>query len=258
MQREGLLAKVAAIALALGLIAVAVQAQQDDDEEKLRLLTVRAEAYVEAEPDVAKISLGIDAVKPKPKAAATEVSEKADAVKAKLAALGMPDESVETSELYLGEAVEYDYKRGRTIKRGYRAYHWLRVTLKNEDFDKLADVVEGAVDAGVTSFGGLSFEMDDDTALKAEALRQAAANARTKAEAMAEGAQADIVGVHKISEVVPEPWEAYGEEADFAEQAAEAPTMEEPAIPAEAGDFEPEVPGKLRISCQVEVAFLLE
>ncbi|MGD8239271.1 MAG: SIMPL domain-containing protein [Armatimonadota bacterium] len=252
MLREGLLCRALLLALALGLVATALHAQDEDDEEKLRLLTIKADAYVEVEPEIAKISLGIEAVKPKPKEAATEVADKADAVKAKLAALGVTKESVETSELYLGEASEYDYKRHRRIRKGYRAYHWLRVTLKNEDFDKLAAVVDGAVDVGATSFGGLRFEMLDDTALQAEALAKATANARQKAEAMAEAAGARIVGVHRIEEVEPDDWAYY----DVAEQADES--MAPAAEPAEVEQWTEELPGKLRISCEVEVAFLLE
>jgi hypothetical protein len=243
-----------ALGFALGLTATALHAQAQEDKEKPepRLLTVKADAYVEVEPEIAKISLGIEAVKPKPKEAATEVAQKADAVKAKLAGLGVPQESVETSELYLGQVFEYDAKRRRRVPRDYRAYHWLRVTLKNEDFDKLATVVDGAVDAGATAFYGFRFEMDDDTAMEAEALAKAVRNARQKAEAMAEAAKTRIVGVHSISELHPEGW-AYPELAEAAE-----PEVQEAAPPAEAGDFAEEPPGKLRITCEVEVAFLLE
>lgn len=204
------------------------------------------------EPEVAKISLGIEAVKSKPKDAATEVAHTANAVKAKLAGLGVTKESVETSELYLGEAFEYDYKRHRRIPKGYRAYHWLRVTLKNEDFDKLAAVVDGAVAVGATSFGGLKFEMEDDTELQAAALAKAVANARTKAQAMAEAAGTRIVGVRRIAEVEPDEW-SHDVQMEAAEAADEAA-----AEPAEAAGFAEDLPGKLRISCEVEVAFLLE
>jgi len=258
MRRYRSLGEVVVVALALMLLATLVQAQPENEKPKPRLLTVRGEAYVEAEPDMVRISLGIEAVRPKPKEAASEVAQKANAVKAKLAEVGVPKESVETSELYLGEYNEYDNK-GRTIRRGYQAYHWLRVTLKNKDFDKLAAVIDGAVGAGATSFYGLSFEMESDTALRAEALGKAAANARQKAEAMAAGAKARIVGVQSIHEVSPEGGPYVAERAKLAP--ATPPAEAQPGLtapPAEAPAGEPQVPGKLRLSCEVEIEFLLE
>ena len=120
MSHVGLLWRACICALALGIAALGRDARAQDAKEKSepRLLTIRAEAYVEAEPDIAKISLGIEAVKPKPKEAAAQVADTANAVKAKLAELRVPKEAVETSELYLGEVVQYDYRKGRRLHQG--------------------------------------------------------------------------------------------------------------------------------------------
>jgi uncharacterized protein YggE len=219
-----------------------------------RVLVVRAEAEVEAEPDIARIKLGVKAVLPTPKEAATKVAEKTKAIKGSLAKLGVAADAVETSELYLGEVSEYDYKQGRTVKLGYKAYHWLRVTLKNEDFPRLAAVVDGAVAAGATTFSDLRFEVEEDNPLRAQALADATARAREKAEAMAKAAGAQIVGIQSISQ----PY-AGGRGLLGRIPAYEAAAEEE--APAEAAEesieAEPEVPAALRITAEVEVAFLL-
>lgn len=255
MDREGGLGKVVVVVLALAVLATLVDAaiarRQEKPQKQDRVLSVRAEGYVEAEPDVARISLGIKATRPTPREAAGEVAGKVDAIKAKLAQLGVGKESVETSELYLGEATERPYGRP-AVHLGYKAYHWLRVTLKREDFGKLASVVDGAVASGATSLSDLTFDVESDNALRAQALAKATANAREKAEAMASAAKARIVGVQSISDNVGYEWD-YEESAKVGAAAAPAAAA---AAPAEAPPGEP-VPGKLRITCKVRVAFLL-
>jgi hypothetical protein len=143
------------------------------------------------------------------------------------------------------------------VSVGYKAYHWLRITLKNEDFGKLPNVIDAAVAAGATRFHDLQWELDDDTAAKAQALAEATAAARRKADEMAQAAGARIVGVQRVSQ----PWGGYYPSygmADYGE--ADYEMAEEAAPPADAGgiEAEPEVPGALRISAEVEAAFVIE
>lgn len=255
VEREGWFGRAVVVVLALAVLATLVDAAVARRQERLapRVLAVRAEAEVEAEPDIARIKLGVKAVLPTPKEAATKVAEKTKAIKGSLAKLGVAADAVETSELYLGEVSEYDYEQKRTVKLGYKAYHWLRVTLKNEDFPRLAAVVDGAVAAGATTFSDLRFEVEEDNPLRAQALADATARAREKAEAMAKAAGARIVGIQGISQPYATGWgyAARGIEYEAAEEAAPA----EPAV--ESIEAEPEVPAALRITAEVEVAFLL-
>jgi hypothetical protein len=271
MEREGPLGKIVVLVLAVAVLATLADAalSRRRVERQPRILTVSAEAYAEAEPDVAKVSLGVKAVRPTPAQAAAEVARKVAAIRAKLGQLGIAQDAVETSELYLGEASEYDYKKGRYVRLGYKAYHWLRVTLKRGDFGKLAAAIDGAVKAGATSLSGLVFEMEDDNALRAQALGKATTRARQKAEAMATAARTRIVGVQRLSDTYTphyRGWYDYEGQAAPASAGAvmraskapaEASAPASSATPAEAPAGTPEVPGKLRITCDVEVAFLL-
>jgi len=273
MEREGPLGKIVVLVLAVAVLATLADAalSRRRVERAPRILAVSAEAYAEAEPDVAKVSLGVKAVRPTPAEAAAQVAQKVAAIKAKLAQLGISQDAVETSELYLGEASEYDYRKGRYVRLGYKAYHWLRVTLKRGDFGKLAAAIDGAVKAGATSLSGLVFEMEDDNALRAQALGTATTRARQKAEAMAAAARTRIVGVQHLSDTYAPYYPRYKYEGQAAPASAGAAMREMArapaeasaapagagAAPAEAPTGTPEVPGKLRITCDVEVAFLL-
>jgi uncharacterized protein YggE len=261
VNREMVIWRIVVAVLVIAVVATMVdsavlrrQAAARPDEP--RLLNVTADAYAEAEPDVARISLGIKATRPTPKEAASEVATTVKKVKEKIGQLGVAEDAVETSELYLGEASHYDYKTGQTVRDGYKAYHWLKVTLKNEDFPKLAAVCDGAVAAGATSLAGLVFEVDNDNALRAQALAEATKRAREKADSMAAAANTSIVGVQGLSEAYGRYWD-YETRAMYAREAA-APAAEEAEMAsAEAPEGTPEVPGKLRITCDLTAAFLL-
>lgn len=250
------------IVLALAVLAALVDAAVVRHRELAprRVLVASGSAEVEVEPDIARISLGVKATRDTPTAAATEVRKGVASIKAALADLGVGEDAIETSELYLGEAQEYNYQTRRTELLGYKAYHWLRVTLKNEDFDKLPDVVDSAIAAGATRLHDLTFELEDDTPVRARALAEATQAARLKAQEMAGAAGARIVGVQRISQ----PYGGY--RYDYGMPAAEAGMAEEPMMepaaepPAAGGEItaEPEVPGALHISAEVEVAFLIE
>jgi uncharacterized protein YggE len=293
MERDTLFGRIVVAVLALAVLATLVDSavSRREPRPEPRVLNVTAEAYEEAEPDVVRISLGMKAVRPTPQQAAAQVTATVAAVQQRLARLGVTQDSIETSELYLGEDQEYDSRMGREVKLGYKAYHWLRVTLKRDNFPKLAQVTDAAVAGGATSLSGLTWEMEDDTPLRAAALEKATTRARTKAVAMANAAGTRLAGVYRISDRYSEGWEddyggqqapyvhggmaemrgipAPGAPAPPGMSPAEAPaggTGGEPpasgpppmaAPPMMSPPTSPPVPGKLRLNCSVQVAFLL-
>jgi len=90
--------------------------------------------------------------------------------------------------------------------------------------------------------------------LRAASLRLATERAMLKAKAMASAAGARIVGVQSISEEYQGGWNY-----PYAYSAREASVAAPPVVaPAEAPPGVPEVPGKLRISCQVKVSLLVQ
>jgi uncharacterized protein YggE len=262
MDGDSKLLKGVALVLALAVLASLVDAamarrRPAPSAQTPRMLRVTASAFAEAEPDMARISLGVKATRPTPQEAAESVAKTVAATKAALQKLGVGGDAIETSELYLGEASEYDYQKSRYVRRGYKAYHWLRVTLKRDDFGKLAQVCDAAVAAGVTSLSGLVFEVENDNALRAQALAKATTRAREKADSMAQAAKASIAGIQSLSEDYSLSPYYEREYARAGQPAAAEASPGAAAAPAEAPAGEPEVPGALRIDCQVEVEFLV-
>jgi uncharacterized protein YggE len=93
----------------------------------------------------------------------------------------------------------YDYRDGRApILTGYDLSNQVRVTVR--DLAGLGRVIDGSLQAGATSMDSLSFRLDDPTDAERAARLAAVAQARTRAEILAEAAGVVIEGVADIVE----------------------------------------------------------
>ena len=84
---------------------------------------------------------------------------------------------------------------GFTVSRGF--------TVKVRDLNKAGSVVDAATGAGATDINGVGFGLADDSAARLEATGKAVADARTKAEALAQAAHLHIIGIRRISQGTP-------------------------------------------------------
>jgi uncharacterized protein YggE len=108
------------------------------------------------------------------------------------------------------------------------------------DLSKLGAVLERVVQAGSNAVRGLSFEREDPTAPRAEALGRAIAAARAKGEAMARAAGvalAEVIAVEEGGGVRP------------------FPVMRADAMKTMAAEGAPVSPGELEVSADVSMTF---
>jgi len=93
------------------------------------------------------------------------------------------------------------HARGGAIS-GYQVSH--RLTVKIRDLDKAGTIIGAAVDAGgnAARLSSVSFAIEDDDALLADARRQAFADAKAKAELFAEQAGRGLGPVVSVTETV--------------------------------------------------------
>ena len=66
--------------------------------------------------------------------------------------------------------------------------------------ERLGDLLDAVVEAGATNVGGVRFDLRDRAGAEREALRQAVADARARAEAAASGAGLTIERVIRIED----------------------------------------------------------
>ena len=123
----------------------------------------------------------------------------ADAMKAvldRVKTLGLPGDAIRTSGYDLQP--EFDYNNGRQTLRGYVARNSVEVRV--DDITRAGDVLDAAVGSGATNVSGVRFDLKDRTAAEREALRDAVADARRRADSAAAGAGMKVDRVLRIEE----------------------------------------------------------
>ena len=114
------------------------------------------------------------------------------AILAAVAAAGVARRDVRTT--LLSVQPRYDYRDGKAPTLvGYDLANVVEVTVR--DLAALGAVVDGALAAGATSLDGLAFRVDDPREAERAARTAAVAEARARAEVLAEAAGVAIAGV---------------------------------------------------------------
>ena len=191
-------------------------------------IVVSGTGRVAVEPDVAELRLGIAVSRPTVAAARTAAAEAMTAILDAVVTAGVAKRDVRTT--LLSVQPRYDYRDGKAPTLvGYDLANIVEVTAR--DLPNLGAIVDGALSAGATSLDGLSFRVDDPREAERAARLAAVAEARSRAEVLAEAAGVAIAGVADIVEGGPPPSLPYPKAARML-QAADAGT------PVEAGTTE--------------------
>lgn len=182
--RLSLVALIALLALGFGSFAPAVQAappQQDD--QPLRTVTVTGYGTAYGAPDIARIGLGVEAVNEDVSAAMDETNSRMDAVINTLVEAGVAREDIRTE--YFSIYQDYGYgPEGPAETPRYRVSTTVTVTVR--DIEVVGELLASAVEAGANIVNYLQFDIADRASLEAEARSQAVADARDRAEQLAE------------------------------------------------------------------------
>lgn len=180
MRKSFILSLLLALTVASGCASRQLAAQYAPAESGI---VVSGEGSTESAPDIARVRVGIEARRPS-MAEAREANAAAQTrVLEALRRLGVADADVQTEQLSL--QADYDYAETGRVLRGYLATNIVVVRVR--DVSKAGDVVDAAVTAGGDDarVDGISFDVEDRAAVRAEARRRAVADARAKAEQLA-------------------------------------------------------------------------
>ena len=172
----------------LGALCLAAPALADDSY----VVVVEGQATIEATPDLAYLSMGVEARAPDVQAAAASVAERVEQVLALTRGLEIPDRHVRTAAASVHP--EFDY-RNNNRPDGPRLIGYVvrrQITVRLEDLDLIGRLTEGALEAGVNSMSDAVFDTTRRMELEREAMGRAVADARSRAEASAaaDGARA--------------------------------------------------------------------
>lgn len=166
-------------------------------EDAPRQIVVTGEGRVEAAPDIATVTAGVqtEATEAAPALAAT--SEAMRAVFDALAAAGIAPSDMQTSQLSV-DPVWADDGAGVSRVRGYSASNL--VTIRVREIGELGAVIDAVGKAGANRVFGIAFELAEPRAQLDAARERAVADARAKAELLATAAGVKLGAVQSIRE----------------------------------------------------------
>ncbi|MEX2185009.1 MAG: SIMPL domain-containing protein [Chloroflexota bacterium] len=169
----------------------------DDGSPEGGSILVSGTGRVSVTPDLADIRLGVGVAHPTVAGARAEAASIMVRILDAVTAAAVERRDVRTT--LLSVQPRYDYRDGRAPALvGYDLSNVVEVTVR--DLERLADVVDGALGAGATSMDGLSFRVADPAAAEREARLAAMAEARSRADVLAEAAGLTITGVADVVE----------------------------------------------------------
>lgn len=159
-------------------------------------IVTRGQATVTARPDRAFVTIAAESRARVSAEAQKQNAVAMTAVLQKIEQAGVPKDAIRTIGYDLHP--EFDYANGRQTFRNFVARNTVEVRL--DDIDRVGTVIDAAGTGGATTITGVRFDVRDRAGLERTALRQAVADARGRAEALAAGAGATIDRVVRVEE----------------------------------------------------------
>ena len=235
------LAIVAAIMLS-AIPTAAARPSQAGESSFPKTITVVGSGSASAVPDVATANIGVDTQAASPEAATSQNDESLQAVLAALKAAGIEEKDIQTAYYNLYAEQRFDPATGQpTGQFTYRVSASLSVKLR--DLAQVGAVLGNAVKAGANNISGVYFSIEDTARLQEAARAKAVADAKTRAQALAQLSGVQLGEVVSVSEVITGvPGPVYYETA---------------AREGLGGGGAPIQPGQLEVSMQVQVSFAI-
>jgi len=146
-------------------------------------ISVHGMGTISAKPDMATIQVGVQIQNTSLDSAQSEAATKMDAIINQLKAAGIDEKDIATSQYNVEPVMNYRENQPPEIT-GYRVTNM--VSAKIRDIAKAGKTIDDLVKSGANSVYGISFGFSDPTALMRQAREQAVADARAKAEQLAQ------------------------------------------------------------------------
>lgn len=164
-------------------------------------LRVNGEGRVTAEPDIAVLSIGVEALAKALSDATKDADARMGRIVDALQGAGVEPRDVRTTRYDVGMERRFDPKTGTQGEIiGYRVVHELRVVVRQKDPARVGAALDAALRAGSNLVHSVSFEKEDATAERSRALALAIEAARAKAEVMARAAGVTLGEVREVNE----------------------------------------------------------
>jgi len=204
---------------------------------------VTGQGKVTAVPDIATLRLGIEVQAATVAIAQSQAIEAMDEVMAALTDNGVAEKDIQTQYFSIRQVTKWDRDEEEEVVIGYRVTN--KVNAKIREIDKAGSIIDAVAVAGgdFTRIDSIDFSVDDPSAYYEEARQEAMAEARDKAEQLAELAGVTLGKPTYISEGIQVPPIIRGV---VYEEVPVAPAPETPISP-----------GEIEISLDIQVVYAI-
>lgn len=168
---------------ALALLLASPPVSLAGEEHPVRTVSVSGSGEVSAEPDLAHVTLGIEARRPAMKEARTEVATTLERVLRLTRDLGIDPKYVNATRLQVQPEYSWNEQDRKRVLLGYLVSRQVQVELR--DLEQLGPLLERAVDVGVNQVGDPVLDSSRRKDLEREAMGRAVEDARLNAETLA-------------------------------------------------------------------------
>ncbi|MBN1660403.1 MAG: SIMPL domain-containing protein [Anaerolineae bacterium] len=240
---------VAAIAvLAVGMVAGAIaggqavaQTPETPALNPVQTITVIGQGSVRIQPDIARVTVGVETSGETIAQAVAENEAQMEAVLAALKAAGIADKDIQTTNFSISldrYPEPLPSATGEQAAPVYRVSNMVTVTIRA--LDRVGQVLDAVIEAGANNIWGVSFTIEDPAAAQADARTDAMTAAAARAEALATLAGVELGSVMSVSEVISSP--GIVTEMAYARDAAGGTSIS---------------PGEVEIGYQVQVSYFI-
>jgi len=182
---------------ALLLAGCTLQVANPDQRETI---SSSATVSLDVAPDLAEIYIAVETNASTAQEAQQKNAQIMEAVVAAIKAQGVDSVSTEGYNVYQQTDYYVMPEKNREPNKYYQATNRVKVQVK--DFDKVGPVVDAAVAAGANRVDSISFQLTDDKKLesKRDAITKAGAEAKAKAQALADSVGANLGKLVSVNE----------------------------------------------------------
>ena len=146
---------------------------------------VTGNGKVTADPDLAILTLGVEARRQTISAARSDAAQAMTSIMYSLMKQGVVENDIRTIRFSIQPDYKYDERTRRQILTGYQVSN--TVTVKIRDLDSVGDVIDASASAGgdTTRIQGIQFTIENPAALESQAREKAVKDALAKAQQFA-------------------------------------------------------------------------
>jgi uncharacterized protein YggE len=235
--RRSLVRSLAALALTAGLLSLGLAgtgsgvARADGPPNGI---TVQGSGSAELPPDEARVSGSVETQAGAADDALNQNSQTMQAVLAAIRGFGISDSDVSTTRVTVNPVFSTQSPSSSSSNNtptivGYRATNGVEVKLT--DLNKVGDLIQAMVSAGINDFSGVSYDLQNPEQLQTMSLQAAIADGQQQAQAAAAALGVKLGGVLNMSSTSntpPVPSPRFANAAPLAAAAAPPPVLPGP------------------------------